>query len=304
MAENPKFFEPCNVSLWVPVREGPCAQAVPKASGIEGTRKCLQPTCPLPDGVYCLHTGALADAEPPPQLSCPFVVRGYGVPEIKKAVAEIRGGDAVLTLVVRNTGRGEFNDGLLVVHVQKQLSTWFTFEGRSKDIDMAPIPAQREGTIELAWKTADWKPGTYCFSGTINNRQLRDANKLASFDTDNFVIAGDLPVRLPDPPRKPGPPQSPRGALTADLRCSMNEYRWHKQGFHPQALPLSDFPIDKGWIEPPAGGAKRLYGVARFGEATELKVIVDLNDRGGPLFWFAFDDDIRFDNKPAPHRTR
>ena len=93
--------------------------------------------------------------------------------------------------------------------------------------------------------------------------------------------------------------QKPRLSLTANLRYSMDMERWQVTYYRPQILNLSEFPVDKRWIEPPAGGAKRLYGILRFGDATRLNLIVDLTDQEKSTVRVAFDEDVRFDDKPA-----
>ena len=186
-AENPKCFEPCKVNLWIPVKEGPCAQAVPPAGEKTAVPRRLQPTRPLPDGVYCLHTGVLANSQPRPSFCSLFVVRGYGIPQIEKAVVELRATDVKLILVVRNLGLGEFNDGFVVATIQKQEGSRFESQGR-RHLDIEPIPAKGDRQIESIWKIADFKPGKYHFHGAINYKELWDPNKLATFDTDLFVI--------------------------------------------------------------------------------------------------------------------
>ena len=130
MAGDSKLFEPCQVNLWVPVKEGPCAQAVPESDGKTEMSGPLHPTRPLPDGVYCLHTGILADSTQPPCFCCPFIVRGYGIPKIEKTQVEVQGSNVKLTVVVHNTGGGEFNDGLFITTVQKQEGERSAFKDR------------------------------------------------------------------------------------------------------------------------------------------------------------------------------
>ena len=189
MAGVPNTVEPRKVNLWVPVRGGPYAQAVPQAGGKTKTSTQLQPTRSLPDGVYCLHAGTLAGSQPPPEFCCPFIVRGYGIPKIETATAEAGATDVKLTLVVRNSGLGEFNDGFIVATIQKQAGSRFEFQGR-RHLKIEPIPAKGQQTITSLWETDGWKPGRYHFHGAINYEELWDANRLATFDTDDFVIGG------------------------------------------------------------------------------------------------------------------
>ena len=189
MVGNAKCFESRQVNLWVPVKDGPYAQAIPDADERTETSTRFQPTCPLPDGVYCLHTEILADSKSPPNFCCPFIVRGYGIPQIEKAGVEVGATDVKLSLVVRNPGLGEFNDGFIVATIQKQDGSRFEFQGR-RHINLVPIPAKGQRQVEAIWKTADWKPGIYHFHGHINYEQLWDANTLATFDTDTFAVGG------------------------------------------------------------------------------------------------------------------
>lgn len=187
MQENPKVSEPRPVNLWVPVKNGPYAQAS-RLSTTEGSGDTFHPTRPLPDGVYCLHTGILDNSNPPPDFCCPFLISGYGIPKIEYAAAELRAGEVKLTLTVRNLGLGEFNDGFIVATIQQtRLGSRNVFKER-RHIDLAPIAAKQQRQVEAIWKTADWAPGTYYFHGHICYQQLWDANKLATFDTETFEI--------------------------------------------------------------------------------------------------------------------
>jgi hypothetical protein len=186
----PNMVEPRKVNLWVPVRAGPYAQAVPQADGVAGTSRPFQPTRPLPDGVYCLHTGVLADTSSPPDFCCPFIARGYGIPQIEKASVEVGARYVKLILAVRNAGLGEFNDGFIVATIQKHEGSRFVFQER-RHINITPIPPKEQRQFESLWKTADLKPGKYHFYGHINYEELWDANALATFDTDSVVVGGD-----------------------------------------------------------------------------------------------------------------
>jgi hypothetical protein len=184
-------YGPRKVDLWTPVRGGAYAQAA--ARGEAGNEEFVQlgPTRPLPDGVYCLHTGELANSKSPPSFCCPFIVRGYGIPQIEKAVANVRGGSATLSLVVRNTGLGELNDCFVVATVQKKQGSRSEFKER-RHIKIPPIPAGGQRKIESVWETTDWKPGVYYFYGHVNYDELWDANTLAEFDSSTFkIVAGD-----------------------------------------------------------------------------------------------------------------
>ncbi len=191
-ANNPNVLELRQVNLWVPVKGTPYAQAVPRP---DGNARTLQPTRRLPDGVYCVHTGTLTDSKALPDFCCPIVVRGYGVPQIEKASAEVGATDVKLTVVVRNSGLGEFNDGFFVATLQMQTreGTLPEFKGR-QHFKIAPIGAKGQRQLECRWKIADLKPGEYFFAGHVNYEHLWDPNKLATFRTDSFAISPPVPA--------------------------------------------------------------------------------------------------------------
>ena len=83
------------VNLWVPGKAGPCADVVPRAGGPDDS---FEPSKPLFDGVYCIHTGVLSNAEPSPERCCPFIVRGYGVPEVENYSAKFGPNNVKLTV--------------------------------------------------------------------------------------------------------------------------------------------------------------------------------------------------------------
>jgi hypothetical protein len=184
-----KVWQPRDVNLWVPVKGGPCAQAVPRGNDRTKASVELQPTRPLPDGVYCLHSGILADSKPVPEFCSPFMVRGYGVPKIQKTSVKTEAADAKLMLVIRNDGLGEFNDGFLVATVQKKEASGDKFSGR-RHVDIPAVPVKGERLVEVIWNTADLEPGTYCFYGHINYHELWDINTLAEFESDTFEVKG------------------------------------------------------------------------------------------------------------------
>ena len=163
---------------------------------------------PLPDGVYCLHTAFLRTLNSLPVFAPRSLFAGTASPRSKRRSAEVRATDVKLILVVRNLGLGEFNDGFVVATIQKQEGSRFEFQGR-RHLDITPIPAKGDRQIESIWKIADFKPGKYHFHGAINYKELWDPNKLATFDTDTFVIGGG------DEQIKPGNPDSPAAAVPA-----------------------------------------------------------------------------------------
>ncbi len=182
-----KLYRNRQVDLWVPVPDGPYAQVV-----VDDTRKDkdfsrLRPARSLPDGVYCLHTGSLTDSKEVPQFCAPFIVRGYGEPEIERTEVELKGKVVTLRVVIHNAGGGQFNDGLLIATLQKKEQHRPRFKQR-RNLTMEPVPARGRTTVETMFNANDWEPGTYYFHGHVNYRHLWDANRLCSFNTDEFVI--------------------------------------------------------------------------------------------------------------------
>ena len=95
----------------------------------------------------------------------------------------------------------------------------------------------------------------------------------------------------------------PSALLTANLHYSVDMERWNVNYFRPRVLNLSEFPIDRRWVEPPRGNAKRLYGILRFGDLARLNLIVDLSDQDRSTVRVARGDDVRFDDK-SPRSLR
>ena len=190
------------VNLWVPVQGGPFAQATASGVADAGSAVRLRPTRPLEDGVYCLHSGILGDSEPPPGFCVPFIVRGYGIPKIEATRVEVQGSSAKLTLLVRNVGRGTFDDGLLVVTVQKKAGNRSEFKDR-KNLGVEPIPAGAQKSVETTWQTAAWEAGTYYFYGHINYVHLWDANVFAPTSRSHLSSAMQTlrPARTRNRPR-------------------------------------------------------------------------------------------------------
>ena len=158
------------------------ARVVP-ATG--GQTELLEPSQPLADGVYCVHSGILSNTKPPPDFCCPFIVRGYGVPEVEKTAVEVGPTEVKLTILVRNSGRGEFDDGFIEVALRPARTP-----GRravssptrdSRCVPMAPIPANGQRQIELVWNIAGREPGKYSFQGHIDNEELQHRASLVGF---------------------------------------------------------------------------------------------------------------------------
>ena len=138
-----------------------------------------------------------------------------------------------------------------------------------------------DGTIIL------WNAGV---PESSNQPHESEDSEIASTGTAQASPAQTQPGRFREP-------------LMASLHYSVDLERWNVNYFQPRVLLLSEFPIDKRWIEPPAGSEKRLYGILRFGDLARLNLIVDLSDRQRPTSQakstvrVALGDDLRFDDK-------
>jgi serine/threonine protein kinase/WD40 repeat protein len=182
---SPRHMTSRKAELWMPVPDGPCAQTVVDDTGRRGPSIRIRPTRPLSDGVYCLHTGTFG-AQTTPVFSVPFVVRGYGIPVIPATKVLLEGATTRLVVAVRNSGRGDFNDGHFTATLQKNETPRSRFMGR-KDPQFPLIPAGRQVFIETVWPIAGLEPGSYHFYGHIGYAQ-GDANEMVSFESDSFTI--------------------------------------------------------------------------------------------------------------------
>jgi WD40 repeat protein len=124
----------------------------------------------------------------------PFIVRGYGVPEVQKTAVEVGLTEVKLTVLVRNSGRGEFDSGFIEVSLRPGRTpgrrTSSTAQRDSQRVPMAPIPPNGERQIELVWNIAGREPGKYGFQGHIDDEELRHRASLAAFQTKLFEIGG------------------------------------------------------------------------------------------------------------------
>ena len=186
-----------DVNLWVPVKRAlsPCAFAVPVGRPANAdSDTVVHVDRELPDGVYCLHTGEFSDLAVRPDFAAPFVVRGWGQPEI---VGEPRveitqdGRRAQLSLTILNQGRGTFDDGLLVVTLQKAKGEYGEFKSR-QNRDLEAVAPGTTKTVSVQMEVAGLEAGEYYFYGHINYRHLWDANTLCEFQSPRFSLPAPL----------------------------------------------------------------------------------------------------------------
>jgi WD40 repeat protein/serine/threonine protein kinase len=203
LPETPNRLGARELNLWVPGKAGPCARVVPAAGGQTGL---LEPSQPLADGVYCCHSGILSNLKPPPDFCCPFIVRGYGVPEVEKTAVQVGPTEVKLTVLVRNSGRGEFDGGFLDVALQPAgRRAVYSPTRDSQRVPMAPIPASGQRQIELLWNVAGREPGKYSFQGHIDDEELQHRVSLVGFRTPPFDIGGSVKSRSVNGNPRTGP---------------------------------------------------------------------------------------------------
>jgi serine/threonine protein kinase len=185
-----------SVTLWIPIPDGPQAQVV--VVRVEGDIQYVVPTRDLPDGVYCLHTGEFSQGAEAvaPQFCAPFIVRGYGEPETGEVAVSHKGKAVGLSVKIKNKGKGEFDDGFLVMTLQKLSSSGSEFKGR-QNIDLKTIPASGEVESVSRWDMSDEEPGTYYFHGHVNYTYLYDANALCHVESEPFEWEGDASDKAP-----------------------------------------------------------------------------------------------------------
>ncbi len=176
------------VNAWIPSEKVPGSrvEAIEKAS--KSGVICVRPLSRLPDGVYCIVNGQIKDSTPCPSFSAPFTVRGIGKPVISKTSVQVHANRVVLHASITNEGRGELNDGRLVITLQRKTSGRSSFSGRFEP-ELGKIPAQQTKELELPTSTAEISPGQYYF--TIAVRQTHcdgDNNELAAGKSGEFEI--------------------------------------------------------------------------------------------------------------------
>ena len=150
----------------------------------------VKPTKVLPDGIYCIHTGEFAKGRPAPAFAAPFVIGGLAEMTVAETKVSIENGKARLTMVLKNAGEGEFNDGTFMMTLQRinPEKGKSAFSGRWND-RLPKVAAKGTGTYEKEVPTSAWVPGPYYFSGHISVMGSNDdSDYLERFKSEQFVI--------------------------------------------------------------------------------------------------------------------
>ena len=175
------------LNLWLPRREGAFCNvtAVPGTNG-----NVFQPARALPDGVWCLHRGTLADRQPPPDYCATFITGGLASPKVVSAKATLLNGKATLTLNFKNSGTGEFNEGRMVITLQKNVKPYGQFKSR-REAKVDPIPPGATATLVRECSATKWEPGEYYFAGHLNSDcNYNDGESVFdNFKSDLFTVA-------------------------------------------------------------------------------------------------------------------
>jgi hypothetical protein len=103
----------------------------------------------------------------------PDAVRGILAPELQ--------------VTIRNLGDGEFDDGFLVVTLQRAEAGGSKFMRRHHE-QIDPIAPMGELNVISTWDVSELKGGEYYFYGHVNYKYLWDVNSLDTFRSDRFLI--------------------------------------------------------------------------------------------------------------------
>ncbi len=175
------------LNLWLPRREGAFCNvtAVPGTNG-----DIFLPARALPDGVWCLHRGTLADRQPAPEYCATFITGGLASPKVVSAKATLLNGQATLTFNFKNSGTGEFNEGRMVITLQKNVGTYGQFKSRW-EAKVDPIPPGATATLVREYSATKWEPGEYYFAGHLNSDcNYNDSESVFdNFKSDLFTVA-------------------------------------------------------------------------------------------------------------------
>ena len=184
-AERPGFVSVGKFNHWLPVPNGSVARTAVQER--KDGKTILVPSESLTDGVYALHNGRLDWNKNPPTFCSPFIVRGYGQPKIEKADVSTTASSVTLRLTVRNVGDGTFDDGFVVVTLQRQEEPSSKFISRQHGM-MESIASGKTVTIAREWDTTKLAPGDYYFFGHVNYKYMWDTNRLDSFLSTRFRV--------------------------------------------------------------------------------------------------------------------
>lgn len=178
------------LNLWLPRSEGPFCNVrkVEDAPRNNDIIK-LEPARKLPDGAYCLHCGPLSDKQPPPAYSTTFIVGGLPKMRIVSAKATVNKGSAKLLLELANTGTGEFNEGRMIITLQKSSRVRGEFKGRWER-KVSAVPPGDTMAFEQDIDLTKMEPADYYFYGHLNlDHVFTDSEGVFDhFKTNNFSL--------------------------------------------------------------------------------------------------------------------
>jgi serine/threonine protein kinase len=187
------FMEPVPANMWIPATGS--EQVAGNVETQNGSERIVRPSRPLPDGVYCLHSGSLTPY-PPPVLAVPFVVRGYGEAVLVRAALERSDSAVAFRVVLRNDGKGQLNDGFMRVTLMERKIGKFGNAVNYLPLDNQDIPVVSAGDLHemvSRWKLVDIKPGDYYFHCRVTDRYLKsDGTKWFEVDSEGFTVPTDL----------------------------------------------------------------------------------------------------------------
>ena len=184
---------PRRLEMWVPPSAGFfCHTTVVKPAASEVTQSPLgvQFAKELPDGVYCLHTGAFMRGETQSMFACPFVIGGIAQLEIGSAQAA-QEEDLLFTLELSNHGTGQLNGTSLVITLQKETPNFArpTFIQRWNE-QVPELSAGHKTVIKRHFDSSALAPGTYYFHGHVGSAESAgDSDNYGTFDTNKFVVS-------------------------------------------------------------------------------------------------------------------
>ncbi len=182
-----RMMTPRQVNLWIPARRfnqgfEPFSKALKVQSSSAGTRFTTE--IDLPDGAYCLHSGSLDPAGPLPQHCYPFMIGGFGIPEVTQVSFPNPGDGPVLNVDIANTGEGAFHHGMLVAVLAKKDGRFV----RRLNLSLPEIAAGGTSQALVDFRKTDLEPGEYYVHGHVNYVWLYDANELCEFRSELFEV--------------------------------------------------------------------------------------------------------------------
>ncbi len=149
----------------------------------------LQPARSLPDGVYCLHNSELGINKPLPSFAAPFIIGGLSRLQLNEVNAFVEGTKVRFTLKISNQGSGEFNEGRVVLTVQKRDSPKSGITQRL-EYQHPKVAPKSQSTFTRTLSTSTWLEGTYYFYGFVAlDHVFTDPEaELLRFESEDFEI--------------------------------------------------------------------------------------------------------------------